>query len=263
MMMISRSFRLAAIFTMVGIFGVGGVLAQEEASPPVESEAVAGEQAAAEVEADEEFSTFDVWMEKLEKGGNIIIMLLILSVSAMAFVLERLANLRRRRIVPGKLSAEADELWRQQDYQGLLELCARRKSSLARIIEAIVQHRENNVEHVQRFADDLGGRELRLELRRAYPLAVIATIAPLLGLLGTVIGMIGAFDTVAVAGSMGDPSLLADDIAKALITTAAGLVVAIPTLGFYHYFRSRTNYFAVLLEEEVNELVSAWFLKRV
>ena len=87
----------------------------------------------------------------------------------------------------------------------------------------------------------------------------MATVSPLLGLLGTVIGMIGAFDKVAAAGSLGDASLLGGDISKALITTGAGLTIAVPALVLYHYFKSRTNMFGLLLEEEASELISSWY----
>ena len=104
-----------------------------------------------------------------------------------------------------------------------------------------------------------GVREIRKHLRRAYPLALVATIAPLLGLLGTVIGMIGAFDKVSAAGSLGDASMLGGDISKALITTATGLCIAVPALALYHFFKSRTNMYGMILEEEVCELITRWF----
>ncbi len=205
-------------------------------------------------------SKFEEFMDKLKKGGRIIVVLLVLSVSGLAFVFERVFRLRKKIIVPEGLAEQAAALWEQKDFAALRELCRKHKSVLGMVIENIINHRNNKIERVQRFAEELGERELRLHLRRAYPLAVVATIAPLLGLLGTIVGMIGAFDTVAVAGSMGDPSLLADDISKALVTTAAGLIVAIPALCFYHYFKSRTNYFSIVLESQVSDLISLWFM---
>ncbi|HBR95694.1 MAG TPA: biopolymer transporter ExbB, partial [Opitutae bacterium] len=102
-------------------------------------------------------------------------------------------------------------------------------------------------------------REMRLHLQRAYPLAVVATISPLLGLFGTVYGMIGAFESVALAGEMGDPSIMAADIAYALITTAIGLVIAVPALSAYHFFRIRTNMLALGLEGQLSHVISRWF----
>jgi biopolymer transport protein ExbB len=109
------------------------------------------------------------------------------------------------------------------------------------------------------MAGDVASRDLRRHLQKAYPLAVVATVSPLLGLLGTVIGMIGAFDKVAAAGSLGDASVLGGDISKALITTGAGLTIAVPALVLYHYFKSRTNLYAIMLEEEVGELITEWY----
>lgn len=110
------------------------------------------------------------------------------------------------------------------------------------------------------LAGDIAGRDLRGHLQKAYPIAVAATVAPLLGLFGTVIGMIEAFEIVAIAGSLGDASLLAGSISKALVTTAAGLIIAIPALATYHYFKSRTHAFAMALESDVNELLTTWFM---
>jgi len=110
------------------------------------------------------------------------------------------------------------------------------------------------------IAGDIASREIAQQLQRAYPLAVVATLEPLLGLLGTVLGMIESFDSIVQTGTVGDPSLLAAGISKALVTTAVGLIIAIPFLGLYHYFKSRTNYFASILEEEVTDLISEWLL---
>jgi biopolymer transport protein ExbB len=95
----------------------------------------------------------------------------------------------------------------------------------------------------------------------SYPLAAIATLAPLLGLFGTVVGMIEAFELVALAGNMGDPSILSGSISKALVTTEFGLIVAMPSIFFFGYFRMRTNMLAHLLEEEASVLTNEWLMK--
>ena len=197
------------------------------------------------------------WLTKMAKGGWTIFALLILSVIALAFALERLFMLRRGLIVPRGLSRLADDLWRQDKCDEIVKLCNRRRSTLGRILRFIVEHRRATVADVSTATGDIGARELKRHLLRAYPLAVVATLAPLLGLLGTVIGMIEAFDTVVVVG-MGDATALAGGISKALITTMVGLCIAVPSLFAYHFFKSRTSLFAVILEEEVTELISAW-----
>jgi len=197
------------------------------------------------------------WLTKMFKGGWTIFALLILSVIALACALERLFMLRRGRIVPRGLSRRADRLWGEGKREDILKLCSRRSRTLARILVFITEHPRASIADVSTATGDIGARELKRHLLRAYPLAVVATLAPLLGLLGTVIGMIEAFDTVVVVG-MGDATALAGGISKALITTMVGLCIAVPSLFAYHFFKSRTSLFAVILEEEVTELISAW-----
>lgn len=124
----------------------------------------------------------------------------------------------------------------------------------------MVNHRHCTSGELTQLTGDIASREIRFELQKAYPLQVVAGLAPLLGLLGTVVGMVLAFEKVSGAGSLGNAAILADDISLALMTTMLGLLVAAPTLAFYHYFRSRTVKFSLQLEAEINELMAAWFL---
>lgn len=140
------------------------------------------------------------------------------------------------------------------------QLCQRRSSTLGRMILAVVEHQKSSLADVSMVAGDLGARELKLHLQKAYPIAVVATIEPLLGLFGTVWGMILAFDKVAIIGSMGNASALSSEIAIALVTTAVGLAIAIPMLALHHYFKSRTNIFGITLEEQVSALIARHLL---
>ena len=112
------------------------------------------------------------------------------------------------------------------------------------------------------IAGDIASREINNMTQRAYPIAVIGNLEPLLGLLGTIFGMIDVFDVVAVAGELGDPSMMADGISKALVTTAVGLVLAIPLLSAYHYFKNKANSYATDLESEITDLMTEWFLPK-
>jgi biopolymer transport protein ExbB len=134
-------------------------------------------------------------------------------------------------------------------------------SVLGRVLAFVATHRHASAADVSAATGDISSREIRRHLQRAYPLAVVATLSPLLGLLGTVIGMIEAFDVVVLVG-MGDAQALAGGISKALITTMVGLTIAIPALFAYHAFKSRTNLFALTLEEEVTELISDHLMGR-
>jgi len=109
--------------------------------------------------------------------------------------------------------------------------------------------------------NDLIAREMDASLQRAYPLGVVATIEPLLGLFGMILGMIESFETVALAGALGNPAQLASGISQALTTTALGIGLAIPFLVLYHYFKNKTNSYALLLEEQVSVLIVEWFMQ--
>jgi biopolymer transport protein ExbB len=209
--------------------------------------------------ADRELTVGEAFVLKLKQGGLTMVFLLLASVAGLGYTIERMVNLRTGAVVPGGLAEQADTLWRAGKWGEIEDLPRVNRSTLARVLAVVARHRHGSMSDASMLAGDVASRDLRRHLQKAYPLAVVATVSPLLGLLGTVIGMIGAFDKVAAAGSLGDASLLGGDISKALITTGAGLTIAVPALVLYHYFRSRTNLLALMLEEEVGELVGAWF----
>jgi len=113
---------------------------------------------------------------------------------------------------------------------------------------------------VNSAAGDIASMELRQHQQKAYALAIVATVAPIVGLLGTVLGMIDAFHVIAYADGMGNPALLAGGISKALVNTAAGLTVALPALGMHHFFKHRLTTLGLALERQINALIHLWFL---
>ncbi len=200
--------------------------------------------------------------QKLKATGLTGLVLLAISIFSLSCALERFMNIRRHKIVPMGLTSTVQKLWSEGKYDKIDNECEKNKSTLGRVIQALTKHRDLKNGEIATLAGDISSRELKLHLHRAYPLAVAATISPLLGLFGTVYGMIGAFDAVARAHEMGDPSIMAESISFALMTTAIGLVIAVPSLAAYHYFRTRVNIFALILEEEINELVLNLFMKK-
>jgi biopolymer transport protein ExbB len=217
------------------------------------------------VKAAEPFSVkavVDEMRRQFEAGGLTNWFILLLSVCWLANVLERAFRLRRGVIAPVGLAAQANRLWQEGRFDDLLALCRQRRSTMARVIQFMVEHRASPQSDVGQAIGDISAADLTIHQMLLYPLAVVATLAPLLGLFGTVVGMIECFETVAVAGELGDPSLLASGISKALVTTEFGLLVAMPSLFFYHMFKLRTNYLANMLDREVTTLTSEWFLKR-
>ena len=193
-------------------------------------------------------------LELIRSGGWIMWPLLLCSVVAVAIIAERFWSLRPSRVVPPHLVARIWH-WRGQgrlDNQHLDEL--RTGSPLGRVLAAGLVNLHHEREVMKESIEE-AGRQVVLELERFLnTLGTIASITPLLGLLGTVIGMIKVFATITSAG-LGDPSELAGGISEALITTATGLSIAIPSLMFYRYFRGRVDELVLRMEEEALKLV--------
>lgn len=200
-------------------------------------------------------------VQKFKQGGRTMWFLALLSMAGVAFAMERIGQLRRALVVPDGLREAADRLWKENKQDEIPALCAKHPSTLGRIIAFVAKHRNNSMNSLNESAGDIARREFRKHQRRAYPLAVIGTLSPLLGLMGTVFGLMESFEAVAVAGTMDDPSILANSIAKALVTTAAGLIIAVPALLAYHFFRNRTGDLLDMLDEEVSVVMNSWFLK--
>lgn len=196
------------------------------------------------------------WAHYLEQGGKTMWFLGLLSVLGLGCALERLICLRRSRIISKGLADKVAGLWKEGRMDEIRDLVSRDRSALARVIESIVEYgNASDVLEIKAFAEDKAGRELRLEGRKAGMLATVATLAPLLGLFGTVLGLLEAFGTVAAMGEMGDASILADSIGKALVTTVAGLAVAMPALFIHQIVRNRLSLYAVMLEEEIADVL--------
>lgn len=202
---------------------------------------------------------FSRWAGRLSDAGATVPVMLLLSVLAVACIIERLVSLRRRSITPAGLLSGVITIYAKGRFAEIIDAAQASRSTLGRMVVFMVTNRHWPVAELSMSAGDLAGRELRRHLIRAYPLAIVGALAPLLGLLGTVSGMVDAFDAVAVAG-LGDVQVLGSSISKALVTTLVGLVVAIPALFAYHIFKSRTQLYGVMLEEQASALVTAWFM---
>lgn len=182
--------------------------------------------------------------------------ILICSVIAMAIIAERFWTLQRKRITPSNLVVQ---VWQWAKSGNLSEdrIRALRKSSpLGRILAAGLVNRDSSRELMKESIEDVGRHVVHDLDRYLNTLGTIASITPLLGLLGTVIGMIKVFAVITTQG-VGDPGVLAGGISEALITTAAGLTVAIPTLLFHRYFRGHVDELVVTMEQEALKMVEA------
>jgi biopolymer transport protein ExbB len=176
------------------------------------------------------------------------------SILSLAIVLERFWSLRRSKVMPSNLMSQIWQLQRGGQL-GLADLGKLRAGSpLGRILAAGLVNRQHSKEVMKESIEEVG-RQVVHELERYLnSLGTIAAISPLLGLLGTVFGMIDVFSVIVTAG-VGDPAVLAGGISKALITTAAGLSVAIPTLFFHRYFMGAVDDLVLAMEEQALKMV--------
>jgi len=198
------------------------------------------------------------FLQQLAAGGTGIWVIALLSLLAVAVALERLHHFRPQAIVPPALADQVVPLWQGGRFDELAEVLARHESVLARTLRFVVAQRARwPAEVLASRAGELASRELRAQQQRAYPLAVVATVAPIVGLLGTVVGMIEAFHVIGFSGGMEDASLLAAGISKALVNTAAGLAVALPALALHHFFRHRLVVCSLALEAQVEQVLDA------
>ena len=202
------------------------------------------------------------WFKELIRGGNTSIALIVLFLAMIGFAVERAVRLRRSAIIPNDLVPAVRNLWHQGQFDEIQAHCAKRPSILAKMVKYVVEHREADPELLIPGVGDIAVRELKAHNQRAYSLAVVAGLAPLVGLLGTMIGMIESFKLVEQYGDEGGASMLAGSISKALITTAIGLIIAIPSLALYHFFKFRCNDLGHELDEEMEVLINAWLLKK-
>jgi len=198
----------------------------------------------------------NLW-ETLRGGGALMYPILLCSFIGLAFTIERFVALRQGAVAPKALADGVLDNVQQGKPDAALKLCEERPSSLARVLAAGLALRGRPREEVVGAMEEAGERELWNLDRFAKPLSIIAGVAPLLGLLGTVWGMIIAFDVVAQKGALGDPRALASGIATALLTTLAGLTVAIPTYVLYHYFRGRSDRLIIQIEETASHVATA------
>ncbi|MEX2150780.1 MAG: MotA/TolQ/ExbB proton channel family protein [Steroidobacteraceae bacterium] len=190
-------------------------------------------------------------------GGPVMWPIMLCSVTAAAIILERIWTLQRKRIIPQELT---ERVWRLVETRTLNDRHVEalgRNSPLGRVLAAGLANHDKGRDIMKESIEDTG-RHVVHELERFLnALGTIAAISPLLGLLGTVIGMIEAFDAITSQG-VGDPRMLSGGIGEALITTAAGLIVAIPALLGYRYLRGVVDFLVIEMEKEAMKLVQAF-----
>ena len=194
--------------------------------------------------------------EIVRAGGWMMGPIILASIVAVAIILERLWTLQDRRVLPADLTRRVWDLVEADMVTDKVIAALQQNSPLGKVLAAGLANRQRSREALMERLEDTG-RHVVHELERFLnALGTIAGVSPLLGLLGTVGGIIKAFNAI-TAGGVGDPRMLSGGIAQALITTAAGLCVAIPSLIAYRYLRGRVDRIVIEIEKDAIQLADA------
>lgn len=197
----------------------------------------------------------DLW-QWIVAGRTMMIPIGLASLLGLAVIIERLIVLRRGRIIVPEIAAAVDTLDSGRDLSVAYALCQSRPGPFANIVRAGLDHADNDWTVIRDVLQESGRREATLLTRRLGVLETVAAVSPLLGLLGTVLGMIRIFASVSQAG-IGDPEALSGGISEAMVTTAAGLFIGIPALVAYNWLNGRADRLIFELENYASRLLDS------
>jgi len=191
-------------------------------------------------------------IEILAKGGVIMVAIGICSVIAVAVIVERWLSLRKVQINTATFILQIKNLLLKDHVDEAIALCKRTPGPIAKITKAAIEKREGSREEIREAIEDAGKIEVYQLEKNLGALGTVAAVAPLIGFLGTVTGMIRAFMQIQAHGGNVDASVLAGGIWEALITTAAGLTVGIPALIFYNWLEGKVQ--RIVFEMQVSSI---------
>ena len=195
----------------------------------------------------------------IKAGGEVMIVLALLSVAAMSLIIYYFIAFRQERLLPSELQQKVLGTIEEGDYGKAREICAGGADLFSATLSAALAKRGHDKFVMKEAIEDEGRRNIDALWQKLSYLADIAAISPMVGLLGTVLGMIQAFNVIAFQTGAVKPILLASGISKAMVTTAAGLIVAIPAMIFYSFFRGKVQDVSARLEifsDEIFHLLS-------
>ena len=199
-------------------------------------------------------------LDYVARGGIVMIPTLACSVVALIIIFERLWSLRRKRIFRFDILDTVEQLLREHKIPEATTLCKRHDSTMTRLVLVVLLNADRPKAEIKELIEDHGRQEVPFLERYLTMLGTIASISPLLGLLGTVVGLLRVFDAISQEGGVTNAAILSAGIQNALITTVAGLCVAIPSLVAYNYFARRAE--SLVLEMERISLRLLNILKR-
>lgn len=195
----------------------------------------------------------DVWMF-LQSGGLVMIPLLLCSVIVMTIIIERSIVLRKKKILVPEIISVIETIKKPEDVHLAISICNKNKGAFANIIQLSLENKDLPKVEMKELITDQGRQEVRTLQKGLVIMETIAGIAPLLGLLGTVIGMIKVFTVISKQG-LGQTQALSGGISEALITTVIGLIIGIPSLVVYNYFTDKAENLIMDIEKYTSQLL--------
>jgi biopolymer transport protein ExbB len=186
-------------------------------------------------------------LELISKGGVIMYPLMLCSIISLAIIIERAWSLRRRNVISSSFVIKVEDLIRKEMISEAISFCKMNQSAISNILMSGINHYGRSRDVVKEVIEDAGKKEVGGLQQYLNLLGGAAAIAPLLGLLGTVTGMIRTFNVINLQG-VGDPQSMAGGISEALITTATGLVIGIPALAMFKYFQGKADILVLEME---------------
>jgi biopolymer transport protein ExbB len=201
-----------------------------------------------------DFKDVNLFTEIMQEGGWLMIPIGICLLLMLTITIERLVNLRLPKYLDQELLDKMRSHLTNGDFAAALQVCRSKNIMFNRLIETAIVYRELEITELRALLEDQSRQEASILERFMTVLRTIGTIAPLLGLLGTVAGMIKVFQTMSAVG-LGEIGGLSGGISEALITTAAGMSVAIPTIIVHNFFERRTAKILLVMEKRMIELI--------
>ena len=195
----------------------------------------------------------EIW-SFLVKGGFLMIPLIICSILSLAIIIEKFITLKKNKVIVPEVTSVVENIGSTEDISLALKVCEKYPSVLSSLVKLVLNHKGSSYTLMREELSDSGRQEIRVLEKGLGILETIAAVAPVLGLLGTVVGMIKVFSVISVQG-VGEASALSGGISEALITTAVGLSVGIPALIFYNYFTSKAEELILDIENISNNLL--------
>ncbi len=244
--------RLAMVCLLIAAIGIMETEAQTRSSPQSASASIADSTFIDAMTGEEQagMTLYDL----LVAGGWVMVLIFLLSILALALVIYFSLTLNDKKLIPEELVRQIRHYLREGRFEDIFRLTRRNEGMLAKVIFAGMNRRISDPSAVSSTMESVGLREGERLMRQVRYLSEIATVAPMLGILGTVLGMIKAFNFIAFDISAVKPVALASAVAQALVTTAAGLIVAIPCMAFFFYFRGRMQTIIGRMEEIAVEI---------